>query len=387
MFKRLAIKLTKHLATKQSRNRDFWQLAHFYFNGMPKGGRRQQLATVLDESVQVENSEAPYEDSDVLIGIWNYASRPYSLGDTLNFCMELTIEALNQKKSVVDLFIVADPRNPAPPNQSHISSVNFEKHLFEMLPAFNMCPIIRNINLVKDRKAFEKELLDLTAKGNSCYPNMVQYFEELDNHAPYGSYFSKFNNFFKEQGWLPKLRHTKGASILKNHIELGFKKDTVFVAIHMRQRQADNQGSCNEAIHRDADQDVWLSFIERAQQEFPQVVFVIVGRFYEFPRKLFHLSNTLILKSYGLGISEELNAILDADLFMGSNSGPATVAFFSDTPYFVYQDSISQDISAKLAEIEVGDPGLKFANKNQLIKWGLPSVDELASDLKSFIKS
>jgi len=112
---------------------------------------------------------------------------------------------------------------------------------------------------------------------------------------------------------------------------------------------------------------------------YPHVKFIVLGRPLEWPDDFFRRSNVLILKTLGYGLMEELAMVRECDLFMGSNSGPAVMAIFGDSPYLIFHHNKNFQYTARLYEVEPGTEILPFAAAHQTIKWIRPDADTLVS--------
>lgn len=366
------------------------RILYYYFLGRPGGGRRVTL-----EDTIVANTDAAREKSikaittnQRLLAVWDFSSRPYSLGDILNFCIEVSMQVKRLNKDGADIYVLADPVIPAAGSQrGFIVRENYHQYLLDIMDAFFFCEDQRSIHIVSDRAELDAMLITATQQDVLTYPRFDVYTEELNGRkSQHHSNFGLMNKFKDEFGYFPKLKAPEGIKVLSNNLTFGFKPDTIFVAVHLRQRRNEAGTLAGGKVGRDAHFDHWIEFFEHAFQQHPNVTFVVCGRPAEFTRKLYQLPNVLILKAYGMNLQHELAMILEADLFMGSNSGPATVAIFSDTPYYIFQTKGNEQETADQCEIQVGDPHLKFANDDQFMVWGDTSTEKLISCLDEFVQ-
>lgn len=366
------------------------RLLYYYFLGRPGGGRRVTLENTIIANADAcrEQSIRAITDNKRLIAVWDFASRPYSLGDILNFCIEVSMQVKKLNKQGADIYVVADPVIPAAGSQrGYIVRENYHQYLLDILDAFFFCPDQQSIHIVSNRAELDTLLITATQHQVLTYPRFDVYAEELNGRkSQHYSNFALINHFKDEFGYFPKLKAPAGITVLSNNLMFGFKPDTVFVAVHLRQRRNESGTLAGGKVGRDAHFDHWIAFFEHTFAHYPNVIFVVCGRPAEFSRKLYQQPNILILKSYGMNLQHEIAMILEADLFMGSNSGPATVAIFSDTPYYIFQTKGNEEETAAQCEIQVGDPHLKFANSDQFMVWGDTSTDKLISCLDEFMQ-
>lgn len=360
------------------------ELLIYYFAGRAKGTRRVNALASVQSDVNANALSGDYA-KDAMPVIWDFGSRPYALGDILTTLIEWNVFALNNKKKSIDIYILADPNRPSSHRQPYINSENFEQHLIELLPAFNFCPLLRNTIIVRDRNIMEKQLLAWNLSNIKSLPSLNDYNDELNAQAPFRGHFTHLKSFYQKNNYLPQFSLLKYSSPIKEQLMFGFKSDTVFVTIHIRQRRKETSNLAGGAVYRDADIDVWQSFIDKARVECPNVVFNVVGRVAEFPRRLYQCSNVVVLKHFGFGLVDELTAIQHSDFFMANISGPAMFAMFTNTPYVLFQQESNKEETAEYFGEPVGCEQPFFAAYNQKIIWRDPTANDLIEELKLFL--
>lgn len=356
------------------------ELVIYYLAGRKGGSRRLNVEDVVEN-----NAESVLADKNVLIAIWDFGSRPYALGDILSHCLDTAIKAKLEHKDAVDFYVIADPSRPSSRKQPYISSENYEKYLYELLPIFNACPLIRNVHLIRDRNHFERLFISWQYHEISTFPSLNLYNEELNLQLPFQGKFERLNHYYQQHNTLPRLRELKGYSIIKDQLIFGFKTESIFVALHMRQRKKEQNSHAGGALYRDCDIATWLAFIKESFTTHPEVVFLVLGRIDEFPRELYQQKNVFILKNHGFSTQDDITAIQDVDLFMGGMSGPAMAAILSDTPYYIFQPTNCAEEAASYFDVAVGNEKLCFSNEDQYIKWQDPKAEDLTKCLEQFL--
>jgi hypothetical protein len=103
---------------------------------------------------------------------------------------------------------------------------------------------------------------------------------------------------------------------------------------------------------------------------------VMVGGFQEWEHRLLRRRNVFIPRAWGLRLSHELALLRIADLFMGTSSGFATFATFTDIAYAIVNVEHS---FAGPAEVRVNDRHFPFAKANQVLTWRRETGEELLS--------
>jgi len=94
------------------------------------------------------------------------------------------------------------------------------------------------------------------------------------------------------------------------------------------------------------------------------VEFVVMGRLQEKPLELLRLPNVISLRSLGLGLGHELSLLLRSDLFIGTSSGFAAMANFSEVPYFITRMNPG---ACRAFAIAPGSERLPFAGERQIL--------------------
>jgi hypothetical protein len=341
-----------------------------YFRGRKGGTRRRNLSAGL----------SPREELQTYSAIWDFGARPYALGDILSWFIEVNIRFITSKRQLLDIIILADPSRPGSNNQPYVVKQNYERYLHSLLPAFSFCPNLNNLFIVKDRHQVESFLSHATANQFAIEPNLSAYFDELDNQSSYRGFFSEMNQFYADNGYLPLFEKSASYSVLADSLQFGFNEDTFFVTLHMRRRSSDQASvSRGSNVARDANPDIWLSFIRNVASSHSNVKFIILGRSDEVSRELYKMPNVLFLKQYGMGLAEELTAIWESDLFMAISSGPAVAAIFSKTPYLIYLEEVNQKNAAEHKEVIIGEQ-LPFADEHQIHRWTNVTAELLYDD-------
>lgn len=103
--------------------------------------------------------------------------------------------------------------------------------------------------------------------------------------------------------------------------------------------------------------------------------FVMIGEKEEIDPRFRGFSNVLIAKDYSTTIEQDLALIQAGIMFLGTTSGPATMALFSDKPYVIYG---FQTVYEKL---ETGQQ-MPWATLLQKLVWGQETTEKLITDFE-----
>jgi len=264
--------------------------------------------------------------------------------------------------SSVSLYIVLTRDNPSNNIQKHrITQHTYPQALLNLYPAFLCGPNIDEISFIENRRHLNEKFFEsLLTNDVITWPGLLDHSRQnlkYWSHAPMNQAFKKFGDF-------PRLKSPKGyensCQKLFHHSK---SKGKLPIAINIRQRALTSDPA---AIHRDSSLVVWKTFFDACMKKYPQYCFFLLGGYDEWERELYNFANILIPRTFGVGLVDELSLLFKSKFFMGTNSGFANVAAFSDIPHLI---TSIEDAHAVHAEISVGDSKHPFARNNQILLW------------------
>jgi hypothetical protein len=325
--------------------------------------------------------------------IYDFSLLPYALGDVLTWNVKQCIKAQKEGFKDVDVYLCVDKQAPASIHQQDfINADNYELHLFELLPAFYTNPMLGNVYIYHDRVDFGRALEKLkelspvhedvvskhTADLRSCHTG-----EGINQILREGvSSHEDLNAHCRGQNSLPKLIAPKGCKQDVQEFKKKVGPDCFIVITHFRLRNRDSVLGTPEK-HRDADQNAWFEFIQTVERKFEDVVFILPGKLKEKPVHLLGLRNVIVPRLLGYNLGHELGLFNSADLFLGTSSGFAAMANFTDIPYLITKMS---DRACENYGIKPGELRLPFANDRQLLCYEPESVQMLMSHFGQFYR-
>ncbi|NQT66885.1 MAG: hypothetical protein HQ569_04855 [Actinobacteria bacterium] len=275
-------------------------------------------------------SSAKYGKKRIL-GIYDFKTLPWSVGDPLLFIEKLSILKIIHKAGMIDICVIYDKKNPSGiRREPNINANNAQDYMVDFLPLFNTCPYLGSVFQFNSRKEF-----NIFLKNNihryDLYPSLRQHLAESYNFDGI-VFMKKFEDFFNKYGYIPHLRIGERDSswaywFYQNYLP----KDTVPVVLSLRRPL-----SMISRV-RNADPKVWLAFIDKCKEVYKDVAFVIVGLRVEVFKGLRERSNVVIAKDYGTSIIQDLALIRSSYFYLGTVSGPSTIALFSGLPYLMFQ--------------------------------------------------
>lgn len=310
---------------------------------------------------------------DAFTAIIDFGYQHYALGDLLTKEVSFACEAEEAGLEHIDLVVAIDPARPSAPAQGFVTPENYHNHFINLAPALLCTPRMRSFRLLRDggmTNAFIREAAKVS--GAAMWPS---YEDQITRNITYPLGHHSINAFYEKHGHIPKLAPPRGYAEWARKYRDRFLSDKFVVALNPRQSRLTPNPA---VIYRDADLSEWYEFIKTAGEKYPNVQFLQLGGFDEWRRELGDFENVTILREQGLSLAHELAMLTISDLFIGTSSGFATMATFTNTPYLICD---IEHFFAPFAGVEVGTPHYPFANEDQILLWGRETSDLLLAHL------
>ena len=329
------------------------------------------LNKVLSDYRNVQKGVFP---PDHFLAIIDFGYQHYALGDLLTKEVNFACQAIEAGVDNIDLVVSIDPARPSAPAQGFVTPENYPTHLLNLVPALLCTPMLRSFRLLRDGGMTTSFLREAARKsGIAMWPS---HEDQIQRRITYPLGHDAINAFHARYGYIPMLQPPRGYLAWADAYRDRFHDGKFLVSINPRQSRLTPNPA---VIYRDADLDDWYEFLKMAGEEFPDVQFLQLGGFDEWRRELIDFPNVTILRAEGLGLAHELALLTVSDLFLGTSSGFATMATFTDTPYLICD---IEHFFAPFAGVEVGAQHYPFANENQMLLWGRESADLLLAHLE-----
>jgi hypothetical protein len=303
-----------------------------------------------------------------LLGVVDFSYQHYALGDLLTYQIESATVAIDQNLDRVDVIVMVHPGLPSTDFQHFITPENYVTHLDGVAPVFTCHPKLGSLLFIRDAETLNHTIFSYLQGGAAMWPTFDAHIR-MRQDFPSGH--ARLNAFHARYGYLPQLcapRHYENWARRFHEVELGGRP---LVIINPRQSSLTQHPA---ALFRDARLETWYQFIDIVAARRSDVLFVMVGGYQEWEYRLLHRPNVFVPRTVGLGLAHELAIMKIADLFMGSASGFATFATFSDMAYAIVK---LEHRFAVHAELSIGDRRYPFAGENQLLTWHEETTDEL----------
>ncbi len=294
----------------------------------------------------------------VAVGVYDFSYGPYALGDALTWSMNLACLAADRGCDGVDQVLFIDPKRPSSRYQPFITGLTAPAAIDALLPGFLCTPGLRSLKVLRDAPTFHRFLW----RDGFRRPMWPSLWQQLNRRLDQVSHF-RINAFWRKHGQLPRLQAPRGHLGTARAWLAKAAPGRFTVAVNLRQSV---RAPLPANLFRDAPLPEWYAFFDAAARSHPDTLFVLLGGYGEWDRRLLRLPNLTIPRREGLGLGEELALVTLADMFMGSSSGFAAMATFADRPYLITK---VEHLFARYVEVPVGAAHYPFGAAHQRLLW------------------
>jgi hypothetical protein len=311
---------------------------------------------------------------DRFAGVIDFSYQHYALGDALTTQVNLACLAQQAGCSGIDIYLIADPAYPAARTQSFITTDNYSVHLENLFPAFLCLPQLKSLRIIRDPMAAGLIWTSLVASRTPKWPSLRTHLRRRTSY-PLGHEI--INAHYAREGDIPRLVAPRGYRNWAREFRNQQWADQFIVCINPRQGRLANVAT---TTYRDSPLAEWHAFIDEIGACYPSVHFVMLGGFPEWDSSLTQRPNVSIPRVMGLTLAHELALLAEADVFMGTSSGFATMATFASVPYVITN---IEPLFALWAGVKAGAPRYPFAMPNQHLVWKQEDREQLHTYFKS----
>lgn len=316
-----------------------------------------------------------------LVAIYDFSLFPYAFGDVLTWNVRTAMAAHEAGAKSCRIVVLTDAMHPHCVFQTAPDEDQYEVFLSELQPAFYAHPCASSFHFFHDRNEFNAYLDYLKQQGELSQKEwqehqqvyeFVQSYQQ-DGFATVSKFFADrvmnqapINAFFKKYGFVPQLREVLGCHYDVDALIAAQGKDSVIISTQFRMRNLD-QAIVDGETFRNANHTAWEDFFVQVAEKHPEVKFVLLGRIQEKPLRILALPNIIAPRALGLNLGHEISLLLRSDYFLGSSSGFAQLANFSDVPYSIIK---MNQRACDAYGIVYGADHLPFAKENQKLLYG-----------------
>ena len=271
--------------------------------------------------------------------IYDFQYLPFSLGDILTWTVHLTVQAQEAKWKPKEIRYRHQLRY-SHPMQPFIQPGQGKKYLGELPEAFLFNPL--GLKTVEEAEPHPVGDCVLTEYGRDL--------QNLREESKQGIEIKKQTRFF--------IRHVASHENLNQHYRQGGKiplvkaplpvakqtaklirqatGKTKWICLHIRFRGYDQRWDLSDAS-RNADPVAWFQLLEAISASYHRThAILLMGEIANYPPSFKEIPGIVSLRAKGGTLQNDLAAVLGAEAFLGSSSGFATAANFSNTPYVIF---------------------------------------------------
>lgn len=312
-----------------------------------------------------------------LLVIYDLFSQPFSVGDILVVQEASLVLRERHAVDVVDFAIVYDPRHPAQsgPAFTSITKDNALFNLASILPVAQVNQHLGSLFVFNSHRHLERFIVDNTDR----YLVWPSGWKFATREYLFKTVFEDLlHNHFQQHGSIP---HLACRPFLADWAKAFYEEHVypqVPVSVNIRNNKAFQ-------THRNAHLECWLKFFAYCEPRYP-AKFVIICAKIEVDDRLRACANVIIAKDYQTGVEQDLSLIHGSAFHMGSDSGPACMAIFSDKPYLVVNTAMRPNYFSNPEIFQQDSDGLRrFAFSGPLQRFGA-GVETTAFLIKEFTR-
>ena len=320
--------------------------------------------------------------------IYDFRILPFALGDIIISMIHGAID-LKGKTSKSPFYYYRNDLEKNHPIQRFINKHNVDQHLGDLNEALLFNPLqlpIKEIRKKPDNAGCETSQELMIRDFYEKYKNTNQVKE-------YHNYFNskiashKFlNQWSQEKNQIPQLHASRDLILKTKKLIKKYTGKNKWICVHLRFRGIQKDADLAD-IKRNADPVFWYGMLTNIAKEYKNDhAVLLLGPKGSYPESFYGIPNLYAVSSLGGTLKNSIAAILSSTAFIGSSSGFANCATFSNTPYLIF------DVSENGYEnycIEYDSPRLPFAKKQQHLSSQSDCaeiVHEKLSDLLSRLK-
>jgi hypothetical protein len=316
--------------------------------------------------------------------IYDFRILPFALGDVVISMIHGAID-LKGKTSKFPFYYFRNDFEKAHPIQRFINKQNVNKHLGDLNEALLFNP-------------FQLPIKEIRKKPNNAGCETSQeliicdFYDEYKNKnqvKEYHNYFNsniashKFlNQFSQEKNQIPQLHASKNLILKTKKLIKKHTGKNKWICAHLRFRGIEKDADFAD-IKRNADPGFWYGMLTNIAKEYKNDhAVLLLGPKGSYPESFYGIPNLYAVSSLGGTLKNSITAILSSTAFIGSSSGFANCATFSNTSYLIF------DVSENGYEnycIEYDSPRLPFAKKQQHLSSQSDSPKMVAEKLRGIL--
>ena len=270
--------------------------------------------------------------------IYDFRILPFALGDIIISMIHNAID-LNGQISKFPHYYFRNDLVKVHPIQSFINKRNVKKQLGDLSEALLFNPLqlpVRKIGSKPDNAGCE------TAQDLEIFTFYKKYLKS-NRVENYHSYFNtqiashrSLNQLTQENKPIPNLQTPRHIAQATKRLIKKYTGKNKWICVHLRFRGIENTADLAD-INRNADPGFWYGILSNIAQEYKNdEAVLLLGPKGSYPESFYKIPNLHSVSAMGGTLKNSIAAILSASAFIGSSSGFANCATFSNTPYLIF---------------------------------------------------
>jgi len=297
-----------------------------------------------------------------ILGIWDFRKSPFTVGEFLYFQQVSVIIREIYQAEKIDIAMLCESEKPAR-FDGGMDRDNFHYYFSKYLPLAFVNQHLGSLFIFDSSEILAKYIADNHDRYIVFPPYKDNENGELDDYTQYFNFVIKY---YSNYSFLPAVNCKKAVLMWAYYFLSANMKLKLPVIVHLR--------NVNAHLYRNAFIDAWLEFIGYCERRY-DVLFVMIGEKEEIDTRFRGFSNVLIAKDYNTTIEQDLALIQTGIMFLGTTSGPATMALFSDHPYVIY------GFQTVYERLSYGQQ-LPWATPLQKLMWEQETTEKLITDFE-----
>jgi len=316
--------------------------------------------------------------------IYDFRILPFALGDVI-ISMIHGAKDLKGETSKFPFYFYRNDLVKVHPIQSSINKRNAKKQLGDLNEALLFNPFqlsVKKISKKPDNAGCEtvQDVEILNFYKEYLQSNQVKNYHRYFN-AEIASHRS-LNKLNQKNKPMPNLQTPSHIAKETQRLIKKFTGKNKWICVHLRFRGLNPKEDLAD-IKRNADPGFWYEMLTNIAQKYKNDhAILLLGPKGSYPESFYKIPNLYAVSSMGGTLKNSIAAILSAAAFVGSSSGFANCATFSNTPYLIF------DISENGYEnycIEYNSPRLPFSKEQQHLSSQSDSPKIVAEKLRGIL--
>lgn len=262
-----------------------------------------------------------------LLMVYDLGFQPLSVGDVLVF-QEAAL-ALRELHGLgrVDFAFLYNPSAPSHQDDAfeHVDPENIVSNLGGVLQAAHVNPFLGSVLLFAERRQLE-DFVSGALERCFVWPGLGRYAS--GEYLYYEIFNSVLTDYYRAKGCVPRLSSRGPAREWAMRFVRQHCGAAVPISVQLRRNPRNPK--------RNSDYPSWVALFEHVRRAGYPVKFLLVCAIDELDPSLDRLDNVLPVKRFGTNVEQDLAVIDVSAMHLGSSSGPATMAMFSEKPYCLF---------------------------------------------------